>query len=273
MKKNQSVLTRYITLVLVVILAMSLSCIIFYIKERNDAKVIKPVISESPIIQETDTDVLLEQPTFNQPKESEEPIEKTEDPIEMISGYDELLNINPDFIGWIEIEDTQVNNPIVYPSQGNNYYLKHSFYNELNSRGTIFIQENTSFDDHATILYGHYMKDGTMFGELKKFTDEDFFNNHQYITITNLYEEKTYEVISVFKDYVHTTDDTSFKFYKYYGNPDEEEFNRMVDFITDNSIHSRNLNELSMDDYIIQLVTCSYHTTNGRLSVVLREVR
>lgn len=275
MKKNQNALIRYAALVLTAILVTSLSYIVFYFKERNDAKVIKPIVTENAIIRETDIGAVLELPKFDRPEkveESKEPIED-EEIIQMIPGYDELLSINPDFIGWIEINDTQVNNPIVYPSQGNDYYLKHSFYNDYNSRGTLFIQENTSFDDHATIIYGHYMKDGTMFGELKKFTDEDFFNNHQYITITDLYEEKTYEVISVFKDYVHTTDDTSFKFYKYYGNPDEEEFNRMINFITNNSIHSRHIDKLTIDDHIIQLVTCSYHVTNGRLSVVIKEVK
>lgn len=271
MYKNHNYSSRILTLALVSSLVLSVSYIINYYNEKDSAIVQKPSFTETPVIIE-------ESNITNIPQEEENEVEGIQaevspEPILMLPGYDELLNTNSDFIGWIEINDTQVNNPIVYPSQGNNYYLKHNFYNEKNSRGTLFIQENTSFNDHATIIYGHYMKDGTMFGELKKFTDESFFNDHQYITITNLYEEKTYEVIAVFKDYVHTVDDTSFKFYFYYGNPVETEFNRMISFITEKSIHSRNIEDLTIDDYIVQLVTCSYHVENGRLAILLREVK
>lgn len=191
--------------------------------------------------------------------------------ISTLSGFDDLQEQNSDFIGWISIPNTNIDYPILNDSLGTNYYLKHDFYRNDNSHGSLFTEKDISLDSKVVNIYGHNMKDGTMFSDLTNFLDFDFFNLNEFVTISTLYENKIYQVIAVFKDYVHAKDDTSFKFYNYVGYPAEDEFKRFKEFLEAKSINSRNLELLSIEDNIVQLITCSYHIKNGRLIIVLKE--
>ncbi len=93
--------------------------------------------------------------------------------------FKELKKINSDVIGWIVMEGTQVNYPIV---QGNNnsYYLNHSYEKKYSSFGSIFLDYSSSsnFFDRNSFIYGHHTRNGSMFGELKKYMNEDFYKEH-----------------------------------------------------------------------------------------------
>lgn len=96
--------------------------------------------------------------------------------------WDYLKSINEDIIGWIEIEDTEINYPILKDND-NLYYLKHNYLKKYNSNGSIFTLDINPFEDCETLLYGHNMKNGTMFSVLGKYLDKDFFLSHQNIKI------------------------------------------------------------------------------------------
>ena len=89
--------------------------------------------------------------------------------------------------------------------------------------------------------------------------------------INTLYEEREFEVVGVFRSWVHTKNEPGYRFYHYYGNPTEEEFADYKEYLKENCIYSHNLDSLSYDDTIVQLVTCSYHRENGRLIVIVKE--
>lgn len=100
-----------------------------------------------------------------------------------LEGENYLLSKNTDYIGWIQIEGTEINYPIVRDRE-DDYYLTHTFSGEENPCGTIFMDRICSFSQGGnTILYGHNMKDGSMFGALKKYKKTEYVKEHEIIHI------------------------------------------------------------------------------------------
>ena len=97
-----------------------------------------------------------------------------------------LSSINPDYVFWLQIPTTEIDYPVVY--RDNDYYLKRDFYGEKNRHGTIFLDENCTFDGHFLLLHGHNMKDGTMFGSLRDYKQKSYANEHNSLLIS--YETK-----------------------------------------------------------------------------------
>ena len=96
--------------------------------------------------------------------------------------WNKLLEINEDIIGWIKIENTNINYPILQDND-NLKYLKHSYKGSYNSNGSIFTLNNEPFNDNITTIYGHNMKNGIMFSELSKYMNKIFLDEHSTITI------------------------------------------------------------------------------------------
>ena len=96
--------------------------------------------------------------------------------------WNNLKSINEDIIGWIEIEGTDINYPILKDND-NLYYLKHNYLKKYNSNGSIFTLDINPFEDCETLLYGHNMKNGTMFSILGNYLNKDFLFAHQKIKI------------------------------------------------------------------------------------------
>lgn len=115
--------------------------------------------------------------------------------------FSKLREINSDIVGWIIIDGTQVNYPIV---QGNNnsYYLNHSYDKNYNSYGSIFMdyRSNNDFSDLNTFLYGHYTSNGSMFGELKKYMKKSFYEQHPFFYILTPTENYKVEIFSAYID-------------------------------------------------------------------------
>lgn len=113
--------------------------------------------------------------------------------------WNNLKSINEDIIGWIEIEGTDINYPILKDND-NLYYLKHNYLKKYNSNGSIFTLDINPFEDCETLLYGHNMKNGTMFSILGKYLDKDFLLSHQKIKIytpNKIYEGVIFSAYSI----------------------------------------------------------------------------
>ena len=126
-----------------------------------------------------DIDDLIDEVFVENPSEKENTID-----------WNYLKSINEDIIGWIEIEDTEINYPILKDND-NLYYLKHNYLKKYNSNGSIFTLDINPFEDCETLLYGHNMKNGTMFSVLGEYLDKDFLLSHQNIKIYT--QNKNYE--------------------------------------------------------------------------------
>lgn len=182
-----------------------------------------------------------------------------------LNGYMELKSQNADFIGWIKIDDTNINYPVMQ-SRTPNFYLRKNFNIEYSYYGTPYISELCSADKSDNlIIYAHNMKDHQMFGDLEKYKSKDFYNSHRYIQFDTLNNQGTYEIISVFKT---TADD--FDYQNYTDFTDEEQFNTFIDKCKSLSLYDTETNA-AYGDRLITLSTCEYSRKDGRLVVIAKQ--
>ena len=179
--------------------------------------------------------------------------------------FSSLQNINSDVIGWILVEGTQINYPIVQ-GENNYYYLNHSFDKSKNSAGWIFADYKNKFDntDKNIVIYGHNMRDGSMFGSMLNILDAKWYENEENTNIT-LYTENEKCIYKVFSIYKIENEDyyikTEFK--------NDNEFEEFVKNLKKRSIKDFNV-DISKDDNILTLSTCA---NNNKYRIVLHSVR
>jgi len=167
-----------------------------------------------------------------------------------------LFSINPDVIGWLKVNNTNVDYPVVQPKEleKDEYYLKHNLYNEKDRNGWIFMDyRNSVYNlDANTIIYGHTMYySNVMFGTLSKTYKKDWYTNPENLVISfnTLYETMDFEIFSIYK--VPNTIDYLTTYFE-----SDEEFNEFVKLITDRSINDFGI-EVKPGDKILTLSTCS----------------
>lgn len=173
---------------------------------------------------------------------------------------DNLFEKNIDYRGWIKIDNTNINYPILQ-GQDNEEYLYKDINNEYIVSGSIFMNYlNNGFDDQNTVLFGHNMKNGTMFANLKKYKEEDFFYNNNDIEIDlSNGEYLKYKVFSVYiTDINDNYTKTSFE--------DKDEYKEFLERIKNKSIYKSDIS-VNENDKIITLSTCSYEFDDARLVV------
>lgn len=109
-------------------------------------------------------------------------------------------------VGWITVEDTKINYPVMQSKNEPNFYLKHGFDKAYTDYGCPYVQENCDVQEPSDnlIIYGHHMNDGSMFAGLMKFTDKAFWKQHKRISFNTLTDVQEYEVIAVFKTFVYS---------------------------------------------------------------------
>lgn len=173
---------------------------------------------------------------------------------------DNLFEKNIDYRGWIKIDNTNINYPILQ-GQDNEEYLYKDINNEYIVSGSIFMNYlNNGFDDQNTVLFGHNIKNGTMFANLKKYKEEDFFYNNNYIEIE--LSNGQYLKYKVFSVYITDINDnytkTSFE--------DKDEYKEFLERIKNKSIYKSDIS-VNENDKIITLSTCSYEFDDARLVV------
>lgn len=172
-----------------------------------------------------------------------------------------LSDINSDIVGWIYSEDTPINYPIVQ-TDDNSYYLKHLFNGEYNSAGSIFLDSRNfaDFSDRHTIIYGHHMKNGTMFSSLTDYKKQEYYDAHP--TLDLITPEKNYE-IDLFAGYVANVKDDAWKLVF----DDEEDFQSWIKSAIQKSTFRSSITPAGTDR-IITLSTCSYEFDNARYVLV-----
>lgn len=173
---------------------------------------------------------------------------------DVVIDFDALHQINSDVVGWIRFDD-QDELPIDYPilySGDNDKYLRTDLYGNTHTAGSIFLEgaNASDFSDYHTILYGHNMKNMSMFGSLKKYrNEENFWKSHQYFTI---YTENTVYRYQIFS--YHHVEDTS----NYYtvGFGPGEELQTFIDRMVSDSMYNTGITPTG-EDHIVTLSTCT----------------
>ena len=131
---------------------------------------------------------------------------------ETLEKYRELLAVDPYVAGWLKIDDTTMDYPVVYTPGSQNFFLHRAIDGSETSSGTLFIAVNWWEGAGQTLIYGHNMKDGTAFGSLLKYADEAYGRSHHILQFDTLYEENEYELYGVFysqidEDEIETEED------------------------------------------------------------------
>lgn len=181
--------------------------------------------------------------------------------------FADLYAQNNDFIGWIKIDDTVIDYPVMQSKDSPNFYLDHNFKKEYSRFGVPYMQENCSLSSDNIIVYGHNMKNKSMFNELTKYKDKDFYNAHRYIQFDTLSEQRKYEVICAFKTVAYTSN--GFQYYNFIKANTEEEFSAYIERCQALSFYDTGVNA-EYGDKLITLSTCEYSQNNGRFVVVAK---
>ena len=182
---------------------------------------------------------------------------------------------NKDFIGWLSIDDTKVDYPVVFTPEDEQFYLRKDFDKNYSIAGTLFVGAggDTYTPTERNIIYGHHMNDGTMFGGLVQYENEEYYKQHKYIEFDSLNRQGKYEVIAAFRTQVHTVEvgSTYEGFDVYYNNCyNEDDFKEYVKNCKELTPYETS--DVSYDEKLIVLSTCAYHTHNGRFVVIAKLV-
>ena len=219
----------------------------------------------------SDLEEFISFPEIPPPKDTDETVstefgETKPVPAGPVVDFTELTSINGDCVAWIYIEDTAISYPVVQGSD-NSYYLKHLFNGRWNSAGCIFLDSRVDSDisDQHSIIYGHHMKDGTMFSGLTKYKKQSYYEEHTAgLLIT---PDCTYR-IEFFAGYVTSVEDSAWKVLF----ESDEEFEVWLKDAKARSWFTSLLSP-AVTDRILTLSTCSYEFDNARyvLHGIIRE--
>lgn len=183
-----------------------------------------------------------------------------------------LRDKNSDFIGWISIDGTNLDFPVMYAPTNKDFYLRHDFNKEYSIYGVPYLDEKTTLGANAEsdnlIIYGHNMKTGTIFGCLTGYKKADYYQQHPYIEFDTVYGDAQYEVFAAFA--IDVVNDTSFV-YNQYVDMDEESYNAYVEEVCHRSDVDTGIRP-AYGEQLLTLSTCEYSTDNGRFVVVARRV-
>lgn len=204
----------------------------------------------------------------------------------MLPEYKSLYEQNEDFAGWLKIEDTLIDYPVMQCLEDENYYLNRDFYKEDNKNGSLILDNdsnagvgiaeqeyaNGSKPSTNLIIHGHTMKSGEMFGNLKMYEDEEYGLSHKIICFDSLYEKREYELIAAFYSQVYYQSQDVFKFYKFFQADTQEEFDDWYNNIKELSLYDTGVTA-ELGDEFITLSCCAYHVEDGRFVVVGKRIK
>lgn len=201
-------------------------------------------------------------------------------PMTILPGAEALIQANPDTVGYIYIEGTNINYPIVQkkdPNIGNEYYLTRSFMGEEFKAGAIFMDYRNRFDDidnsDNIIVYGHNMKDNSMFGQLKYYKNNpDYYSQHPIIHLSSNYNNYKYKIFGYFITNALEKDGQMFEYYNYLNFDSEEKFYEFANGVKKRSMGLNDV-DVKYGDQILTLSTCGSEFDESRFVVVARKIR
>lgn len=185
--------------------------------------------------------------------------------------YNALKEKNPDFWGWIKIDDTALSYPVMHTPEEPEYYLRRDFEGSYSLRGVPFLDGRCYDGCGNYIIYGHYMKDGTMFGSLQAYAKPAYCEEHPTITLNTANGCEVYTVMAAFYSQVYKQEDTgAFRYYQYADLSNEADFAAYVEQVKKAALYDTEVNA-QYGEQLLTLSTCSYHTDDGRFVVVAKK--
>ncbi len=211
----------------------------------------------------------VELPTQPQLVELTDP--QTGEKVSLLPDFAEVYLQNNHIVGWLTIPGTKIDYPVMQTPEEPDFYLYRDFEKKDSKRGCLYIwPENDVFkpSDNITI-YGHHMRDGSMFGQLEKYRKTDFYKENPYIFFDTIKELHTYQVMAVFLTTASV--DKGFAYHAFADAANAEEFDKFVAKCKKLALYDTGVTA-EYGDKLICLSTCEYSQTNGRLVVVAKRV-
>lgn len=251
-KKSNNKLKKIVLLLLIVVFVCGIGYTIYYLynsykDKKNNTNILDNVIVDDTPVTEEKTEKMLQ--------------------------LEELQKENNEIIGWLEIEDTNINLPVCQTTD-NDFYLTHNYKKEKSKGGSLFLDKNFDLINGSSnyLIYGHRNTQGLMFEDLLKYSKEDFYNNHKTIKFTTNKDDSVYEIMSVFYSRVYYKKEKDvFRYYNFVNANNEEEYNDFVNNCKKSSIYDTGVTA-NYGDQLLTLSTCEYSQEDGRFVVVAKKV-
>lgn len=179
---------------------------------------------------------------------------------------------NSDMVGWIRIDGTDIDYPVVQRVDEPNYYLKHDFAGRYTDYGCPFMQAycDALASSDNLILYGHNMKDCSMFADLAKYCSKDFWQTHKTVWFDTELGSYAYEIFAVIHTTVQADDADAFPFYRFVDAASPEEFADYVSACQAQALYDTGISA-EYGDKLLTLSTCDNITDDGRLLVIAKQ--
>ena len=179
---------------------------------------------------------------------------------------------NSDMVGWIQIEGTNIDYPVMQTPADPNYYLKHDFEKHYTDYGCPFMQADCDAlrPSDNLIIYGHNMKDGSMFADLAKYRNKDFWQNHKTVWFDTALGSCAYEIFAVIHTTVQADAADAFPFYRFVNAASPEDFADYVSACKARALYDTGISA-EYGDKLLTLSTCDDITNNGRLLVIAKQ--
>lgn len=190
---------------------------------------------------------------------------------EVLKEYAIPYELNNHMVGWLRIDGTNINYPVVQTPDSPNYYLRRDFYGNQDTHGCIYAAEPCDINapsDNIT-LYGHRMRDGTMFAALEQYTKKAFWEEHPFIQFDTLTQHHTYQILYVF--ITESTLGEGFQYQAFVNAYDADAFDDFIGTCKKLALYDTGLSA-AYGDKLITLSTCDYSLENGRLVVVAKRI-
>lgn len=192
-------------------------------------------------------------------------------PIQVLREYAAAYQLNPHMVGWITIDGTNINYPVVQTPESPDYYLRRDFYGKRDNHGCVYAEEYCDINkpsDNIT-LYGHRMRDGTMFAALSNYENKDFWQSYPLIRFDTLFEHHTYQIAYVF--ITESSVGEGFQYHAYADFSDHSDLQEFINQCNALTLYDTNV-EIVHGDKLLTLSTCDYSMENGRLVVVAKRI-
>ena len=246
-------LKNLILVVLVLIFVIGIVYISYYLYNRNKDKKVN-----TDILNDIEVDIT----------------EITPQKTEVMIKLEELQKENNEIIGWLEIEGTNINSPVLQTTD-NDFYLTHNYKKEKASSGSLFLDKDFDLENGSSnyLIYGHRNKQGLMFEDLLKYAKEDFYKEHKTIKFTTNKEEAIYEILAVFYSRVYYKSEKDvFRYYYFVNANNEAEYNEFINEAKKASIYDTGITA-KYGEQLLTLSTCEYSKEDGRFAIVAKKIK
>ena len=190
----------------------------------------------------------------------------------VLEKYKKLFSQNKSLIGWIKIDDTNIDYPVMQ-TVNNEYYLDHNYNQQYDKNGSIFLDKDCDITNPGSnmIIYGHHMKSGKMFGNLKLYSNKAYYDEHPIIQFDTIYEEGKYQIMYVFRSRIYNEDEIVFKYYQFFDVATPEEFDSNMEEMAKIALYDTGVTA-KYGDKLITLSTCDNSEQDGRFVVVAKKI-